>query len=182
MSRWAWIDRVTNVAILTLALLLGVLLWQRYHIGERPNVQVPIGSQVKLQRVDWVGNGTTVILVLSTECRFCSQNAALYADIASYLRATQYGRSIALLPEDISRSGPYLANLKVRPDEIREGPVAAVGAKATPTIVVIGRDGRVIKSWVGRLSASAAAAVLRDISSIASKNRPRECSACAISQ
>ncbi|HEX2835740.1 MAG TPA: hypothetical protein VHW00_22185 [Thermoanaerobaculia bacterium] len=182
ITRWIWIDRIANISIVAMAIFAAILLCGRYRSDWRSDVVVPAGSATQLQQVNWAGNGLTIVLALSTECRFCSANAGLYSEIASTLRTKQVGRTIAIFPQDLSHSRAYLARLKVTPDEIRQGSIASAGAKATPTIIAIGSDGRVLKSWVGGLSEGDAAGVLREISAIAERPRTALCSPCASSR
>lgn len=179
MGRWIWIDRLANIAILTLAIVVGVVLWRQHVARTPPDVKVPVGSHVNLKNVDWPTNRFTVILALSTDCHFCSDNAVLYRDIVNALRANRIGKTVAVLPQQLSSSREYLSMLKVMPDEIRPGSARGAVAKATPTIIAVGADGRVLKSWVGRLSQRDAETALREITALATS--AQSCTSCGSS-
>jgi hypothetical protein len=140
------------------------------------HVEVPVGSFVRLERVDWRANRFTVVLALSTECRFCSDNAGLYRNITNALRTNRLGKSVAVLPQEVSNSQAYLSGLKVTPDEIMRVAEGSGVARATPTIIAVGADGRVLKSWVGRLPQPSAEFALREI--VAFATRAASCKSC----
>jgi hypothetical protein len=166
VGRWTWIDRLANIAILALAIVVGIVAWRQYVARAPHDINVPVGSLVNLENVDWPKNQLTIVLALSTECEPCSRNAVLYRDIANALRTNQVGKTVAVLPQQVSRSREYLSELKVVPDEIRQRAASPFVAKATPTIIAVGADGRVVKSWAGSLSQREAESALREITTI----------------
>ncbi len=178
MTRWVWIDRLANVAIVVLALLVGLVAWRRYLFQHPPDVSIPAGSVIELKSVDWPANGFTVVLALSTECHFCSENAPLYRDIADRLRQNRIGRTVAVLPQSLPQSREYLGAMRVVPDSVLQQVPSF--AKATPTIAAVGPNGRVLRAWVGRLSVRDSAAALREIELLAAQG-VRACQSCGTS-
>ena len=181
MRRWLSLDRLANIAIVAMGIVAVISTMRYFHARTvaHPDVLVPAGSRVALQHVNWAGNKLTVVFALSTECHFCSGNAALYRSIVDSLRATHNGVTVALLPQQVVLSRQYLSALNVTPDQVVQNSIAAVGARATPTIIAVDSQGRVLKSWVGRLSENDAAAVRREIVSLGQKSHP--CSTCGTS-
>jgi len=149
------IELTTNIAIITVALLLGIVLVKNYLLPRAPNSPptVPTGSKVSLQNVNWAAKKRTLLMVISSSCHFCTESADFYKKLA-YER-TKYDDMgiIALLPQDVGAGQAYLKTLGVSVDEVRQSPLNAVGVTATPTLILVDDKGVVTDSWVGKLSA-----------------------------
>lgn len=172
---WIWVDRIANFAILIVAVLLIVIVGRRFQARTAPDVSVPVGSHVTIDSVNWLSNRFSVVLVLSTECKFCADNADLYREIAGTLRTKRLGKTVAVFPQNGVRAQEYLRALNVVPDETLDvGSVLSI-SRATPTIIAVDGDGRVVKSWVGRLSRREAQTVLNEIVVLSSSS---QCSSC----
>lgn len=158
----AWYKRVellANLAIIVVALLLGAVLVKRYLWPGTPQreaverAQIKPGDKLSLPGLDWNKGDRTLLLVLSTTCRFCTESAPFYQRLAQEKTRNTNVNLVAILPQTVSESQKYLNDLGVSVDEIRQATPDAVKAVATPTLIIVDRTGAVIDSWVGKLPA-----------------------------
>jgi cytochrome oxidase Cu insertion factor (SCO1/SenC/PrrC family) len=150
------IELTTNIAIITVAILLGIVLVKNYLLAgpkQDPSAPptVPVGTKISLQDVNWGAKKRTLLMALSDTCRYCTESADFYKKLAQEKTKHDDVRIIAVLPQDVSAGQAYLNKLGVVVDEVRQSPLDAVGVKATPTLIIIDDKGVVTASWVGKL-------------------------------
>ena len=150
------IELTTNIAIITVAILLGIVLVKNYLLsGPKPDPSapptVPTGTKISLPDVNWGAQKRTLLMALSDTCRFCTESADFYKKLAQERAKHGDVRIIAVLPQDLSAGQAYLNKLGVSVDEVKQSPLDAVGVKATPTLIVVDDKGVVTASWVGKL-------------------------------
>lgn len=165
----AWYKRVeflANLAIVAVALVLGAVLVKRYLWPATPHpvavgrAQIKPGTKLSLPGVDWNKRDRTLLLVLSTTCRFCTESAPFYQRLAQEKAKNTSVNLVAVLPQTVGESQKYLNDLGVSVDDIRQAPLDAVKAVATPTLIMVDRTGLVSESWVGKLPAEKEVEVL----------------------
>jgi hypothetical protein len=72
------IELFSNIGIIVVAILLGIVLVNRYLLPTSPNSEtmerpeIKPGMKLSLPGVDWNRGDRTLLIVLSTNCRFCS--------------------------------------------------------------------------------------------------------------
>jgi thioredoxin-related protein len=160
------IELIANIAIIVVALLIGVFTVKRYLLPTSQPIQPEVESGVKtgvkltLPAVDWEKNRQTLLLVLSKGCRFCTESAAFYQQLARQRGDRQNVRLVAVLPQEISEGQKYLSELGVTVDEIRQALPSALGARGTPTLILVNSAGLVTDSWVGKLPSDKESEVL----------------------
>ncbi len=150
------IELTTNIAIITVAILLGIVLVKNYLLsGPKPDPgvppTVPVGTKMSLQDVNWAAKKRTLLMALSDTCRYCTESADFYKKLAQEKAKHDDVRIIAVLPQDVTAGQAYLNKLGVSVDEVRQSPLEAVGVRATPTLILIDDKGVVTASWVGKL-------------------------------
>jgi hypothetical protein len=157
--------RVANIALNVFLIVAGTLtcadIVQRYATSKRvaargdatrQAAQVPSpGSPVSVPGVEWNKTGRpTLVFGISTGCHFCSASAPFYKRL---LTKTGAGLSMmAVAPEPVDQTRLYLNRLGIPISNVRQAALADVGIRGTPTLVVVDRSGRVIKSWRGFLT------------------------------
>jgi hypothetical protein len=161
-------DRVVNCAIL-LTCVVCAAIWADYaylrplRIGPG-NPTLRIGSVLPpLTGVDADNQEGTLLIVISSSCRYCLESLPFYRALLSARdnRRTRLGIVIASFDSvtDITR---MLADGAVRPDAVvtldRQGPIRV---RMTPTIVHLDRQRRVLHTWEGELPHGREAVVLR---------------------
>lgn len=160
------VELLANLGILVIALLLGITLVNRYLRPASPGpeatqeMRVKPGTKLSLSGMDWQRSENTLLMVLSTNCHFCSESSPFYQRLAQERVGGKEVRLVAVLPQPPAESEKYLAEHGINVDEIRQSTPGAVYAKATPTLILVDRTGAVVQSWVGKLPAEKEAEVI----------------------
>lgn len=151
------VELLSNISIIVVATLLGVVLVHRYLLPGSLKSQAVEGAQIKpgmklsLPGVDWGRSTKTLLLVLSTNCHFCTESAPFYQRLAQEKAKHGDTSLIAVMPQSVSEAQKYLSDHGISVDQIRQATSGAPYARATPTLIMVDRTGSVIESWVGKL-------------------------------
>jgi hypothetical protein len=151
------VEFLANVGIIVVAILLGAVLVTRYLLPASPKpeaaeaARIKPGMKLSLSGVDWEKGGKTLLMVLSTNCRYCTESAPFYQQLAQRRGGREDVRIIAVLPQNIGEAQKYLSDHGITVDEIRQAAPAAALARATPTLIIVDRTGSAVESWVGKL-------------------------------
>lgn len=160
------IELLANVAIIVVAVLLGGVLVRRYLLPASPQpdmaerVQIKPGTKLSLPDVDWGRSERTLLMVLSTNCHFCTESAPFYQRLAQEKARHGSVSLVAILPQGGDEAQKYLSELGVPVDEIRQATLKDIPVRGTPTLILVDRTGGVVDSWVGKLPAEKEAEVL----------------------
>lgn len=118
-----------------------------------PPPPIEAGRQLKLP-ASASDNGKTasLLLMLSTNCRFCTESMPFYARLAE-LPAVREKRVrlsvISLQPPTLMQE--YLSAHGLGVSAVFTVPEAGIAVPGTPTLVLAGADGVVVDSWYGAL-------------------------------
>jgi thioredoxin-related protein len=160
------IELVANIAIIIVALILAAVLVKRYLLpNAEPNQvatdrSIKAGTKLSVDGVDWAKNERTLVLALSTECRYCTESAPFYQRLAQKRSEGVRIKLVAVLPQEISQSQKYLNDHRITVDDVKQARPSSLGVAGTPTLIIADRTGTVTKSWVGKLPAEKEAEVL----------------------
>ena len=144
------LDLVLTVAIILAAVILGVQLVRRYYLN--PPQQLRIGGKAIIEGVDPSAYDRVLILAYSSECTYCSESAPTYKRLINALSGGKHVRQIALLPQGLEQSKPYLEQLGIAVDDLRQADLRKLGIYWVPTLVAIDRNGVVSHLWNGNIS------------------------------
>jgi hypothetical protein len=147
-------EMVANIAIVLVAILLGVVLVKNYLLPKpQPTMPTPVaaGTKLSLPGVDWKANGRTLVLALSTVCRYCTESGPFYQRVAQQRATNQNIRLVAVFPQSVADGQKYLSDLGVTVDEVRQARLDSINVMATPTLILANADGVVAESWQGKL-------------------------------
>lgn len=166
MTIYKKVEMAANVAIIIVAVLLGTVIIKNHIISPRTqqspaSVSTPKSENLSTIGVDWTQSKQTLILVLSTECHYCSESAPFYRQLASIPRST---RLIALLPQPVAESRDYLKKLGVGVDDVKQIEFSTIQVSGTPTLLLVNANGTVTKTWIGKLPDDQQKEVLKAIS------------------
>ena len=146
------IEVVANIAILVVACLLAIVLVKSYLLSEPRLALGPetesIKPAVSSLGIDWKANGQTLLLAISSSCRYCTESAPFYRKLAERKANTHL---VAVLPQSVEDGRKYLNTLGVSVDEIRQSSLEQIGVRGTPSLVLVDDSGVVKNFWVGRL-------------------------------
>lgn len=165
------LEIASHIAIIVVAILLSIILVKNYLLprndqqpnGPAPTQLVGTGTRLSLPDVDWARNRRTLVAVLSTTCRYCTESASLYQQIATERLKRDDVKTIALFPQPVADAQQYLNQLGVTVDEIKQVEPSAVNARGTPTLLMVDETGTVKKVWIGKLPPEKEAEVLTQL-------------------
>lgn len=161
------IEFAANVAIIVVAILLGVVLVRNYLFRSPTPTQIPAvagietGTKLSLSGVDWNTSKRTLVMALSTECHFCTESAPFYQRLAQERARNLNLRLIAVFPQKSQESLEYLKGLAVNVDDVRQSELASLGVSGTPTLILLNNQGVVEDTWRGKLNGDREGDVLR---------------------
>jgi len=152
------IEIASNIAIITVALLFGSVLVSRYLLPASTPKPVAVeddgitaGTKLPLADVDWSKSDKTLLLVLSTTCRYCTESTPFYQKLVQQKAGRGNVRLIAVMPQSINEAQRYLSEHKISIDEVRQASLNTINVRGTPTLIVVDRTGAVVQSWAGKL-------------------------------
>jgi hypothetical protein len=94
--------------------------------------------------------GSTVVLYLSSTCRFCNQSVPFYREL-SRVRTIERFRIVAIGREPAPSLKSYLALHEIDVDQVLSVGTRSLKMTATPTLLIVDSSSRVLDSWVGLL-------------------------------
>ena len=149
----------SNVAIIVVAVVLGVYLIGRYFSppsvpASGATVQaeaIKPGAKLPLVNVDWSGSDRNLLMVLSTACHFCSESMPFYKRLIEKNAAGKSVRMIAALPQDVPEATKYLADNNVTVDQVIKANPGEAMVRGTPTLLLVDKNGVVLDTWIGKL-------------------------------
>ncbi len=163
------LEAITNIAIIVVAILLGIFLVQKMffvkHKSSDPAViqTTPIvGEQIQLSDVIWANQPKTILLVLQKGCRFCTESSPFYRELIKKAQMKNI-RVIAVLPQNKEDSEKYLIELGLPKIDVKQASLKSLKVRGTPTIFFINDKGEVLKFWVGRLTPNKESEVVNEL-------------------
>ncbi|HEY0097694.1 MAG TPA: hypothetical protein VGB76_01970 [Pyrinomonadaceae bacterium] len=164
-------ELIANIAIIVVAILLSGVLVKRYifsgnEAASAPAVdrRIPAGTKAALPGVDWAKNGETLVLVLSRDCRYCTQSAPFYQRLTRAAAGRPDLHLLAVLPQEVEVGKSYLNELGVSVNDVRQASPSTTGAAVTPTLILVDDKGIVKNSWIGQLATPEENEVLSQLS------------------
>lgn len=149
------IQVASNIAIIVVALLFAGVLVNRYLFSASPKTaeseSIKIGTKLSVSDVDWSKSDKTLVLALSTTCRYCTESTPFYQKLAQQKAERGDVRLVAVLPQTVGEAARYLTEHNVSVDEIRQASLDTINVKGTPTLIVVDKTSAVVQSWVGKL-------------------------------
>jgi hypothetical protein len=114
---------------------------------------VAVGDELTLDNVVWSTSPHTLVLALQPNCTFTEASVPFYRDLLSSMAAAGTP-AILVTPHPLSVATHMLASYGLSIAESRQARFSSIGVPGSPTLLLVGKDGRVKDSWVGRLSPS----------------------------
>jgi thiol-disulfide isomerase/thioredoxin len=150
----AKLEAIANVAVIVVALAVGYVVLGRYVSARHAPRSVAAGDRLgKIPGVDWHQHDHTLVLVLNTGCHFCEQSVPFYQKLAETQGpAGNDLEIIAAFPNDANMVGEFMTRANLRIRSVAEVTLDELRVVATPTLILVNRDGRVERTWVGALS------------------------------
>jgi thioredoxin-related protein len=157
MSSLKKIELIANLAIIIVAILLSAILISLClpHTPSKAvvaeSLRIMPGTKLSLPGLAWDKGSQTLLIVLSTNCHYCTESAPFYQRLVQQKARRKDIHLVAILPESAGEAQKYLSAQGISVDEIRQSAPNAVYARSTPTLILVDRTGSVIETWVGKL-------------------------------
>lgn len=147
------IDLLTNILTIIVAIIIISLAIQRYLLPSGSASKSPtVGRTVTLANFDLSGSNRNVLVVMMKGCRFCEESMDFYKSLINERQGTG-NNVIAVFPPGSSEIGAYLRNFGLTEIEVKYADLSGMEeVDGTPTIIVTDPNGKITKSWVGKLS------------------------------
>lgn len=153
------VEIFSNIAIILVAFLFGGVLIYRYVISPSTtptqalakDAIIKKGTKLELSDTDWNKSDKTLVMALSTKCRFCTESTPFYKKIAEKKATNENVRLIVVTPQEITEAKEYLEKHKLTVNEVKQSALNQIQVKGTPTLILVDHNGAVIESWRGKL-------------------------------
>ena len=160
LSGQSKLENIANLSlIVACALVVGLLFYNQFGHKESEADRQLAGNIVDLKRIGPITSDRALIVILSTECKYCAASTPFYQRIASTPSKME---TIASFRQPAHDGEVYLRKQGI-PFSHVVGGYSLV--PATPTILLIDRSGKVRKAWVGKLPAEEEQEVIHQLQS-----------------
>ena len=163
-------ELLAQVSTIAIAIILAVAVIQYRKAPPQTKPTPPVsfaalrvGEQVSLVGVDWSKNERTLLMALSDQCHFCSASAPFYQRLTKEMSAQEKITLIAVFPQPVNEARDYLNSLGISIADVRQSSFDALGVMATPTLVLVNKEGIVINTWRGQLPPNKEDEVLKQL-------------------
>lgn len=118
-----------------------------------PEHEIQPGTQLIIRGVDWSRSDRTLVLALRKGCHYCEESMPFYRQLADMQRAGQLQTEIvAVLPNDADAAHEFMESSGLSVTTVPKIPLESIQVEGTPTVILVDRSGRVVRSWEGVLS------------------------------
>lgn len=125
-----------------------------------PSLLVP-GTRIALNGVSWGSKNQSLLLVLSTNCKFCALSKGFYQQIVRAARQGGKTELIAAFPQETATAHQYLQESGLHMDRVLQIVPSSIGVRGTPTLVLVDTKGVVLRVWYGQLLPNSETEVLQ---------------------
>jgi hypothetical protein len=157
MSTRSRLETVTNIAVLVAAVFV-VVYFAKLSLGSTGSTGEaagpPIGTRLaQVEGYDWSMHERTLVLALRTDCVYCEASMPFYKRLAA--TAGEDGAAYGVLsafPQgkvDVERLQSRVG-LHIR--AVANADLHALGVSGTPTLILVDRNGTVLRTWIGQLA------------------------------
>jgi len=145
------IETIANIAVILVAILVATVFVKNNFIKSAPAPrQSMVGQTIKLDGIDAHAANVTVLLALSSSCRFCDASSAFYQRLTALRRDTgNKFQTVGVFRESVESAQEYLTKKGLIFDGVISNPTDDLKVHGTPTMLMVNSEGKVIKEWVG---------------------------------
>jgi thioredoxin-related protein len=152
MSR---LEKATNVAIIIACVFLVGTLVRNYYLSRNSDIdatpEIPKGTEIKLPIAQ--SAVPTLVLALSKSCHFCTESVPFYQKLASFKNSSpQRLRLVAVLPDKQEEAEAYVKGNGIGVDSVVSLPLANLGVRGTPTLLLLDGQNKLEEIWIGKMS------------------------------
>ena len=158
------LEVLTNIITVCVLAFFVVVILQKQHSGRNQPIkgaEPEVGSQYgPIAGLDFTQSDKTLVLAISSECKFCRASAPLYRQLRERSEHNKAVKLVMIHPSSDSTFGEFsrqngLGEVSVFPADFED-----LKLIRTPALVLVNRGGRIQKVWIGKLSEKQEAEVL----------------------
>ena len=147
------LDKVTHVLLCVAAVLvLGFQVYPHFHkvVQPRTKIQTVVGQTLHNTGLK-LTTDRNLVLLISSSCMYCLASVPFYQSLSE--RKQPADLNVQVIFREGKRVSPtFLKDSKINLPVTENIDFTALKVQATPTILLLDRNGKVINSWVGLLS------------------------------
>lgn len=155
VSRFA--NRIVTIVIICAVsvvwYLVGHNAWMRF---KAPSEDYQLnGGKIRHSARVWEGKQWSVVLVLSTSCKYCERSMDSYRALIQTARAAAGSevQIVAAFPQAVEESSAYLEQHGVSADRVLSLNPNVFGIGGTPVLMLVARQGIIKHAWSGAVDA-----------------------------
>ncbi len=169
------IEVFTNIAIILVALVLGVVLVKKFLLtnetaATQPKKNISVGEKVSFDQINWASNKNTLLLVLSKDCHFCTESVPFYQKLNQELAQNPSVKIAAVFPQDTQTAQEYLKSKSLDIAQVYQANPPSLGVGGTPTMLLVDENGNVVETWFGKLVSDEEQKVIDRLRSVSGKS------------
>lgn len=153
------IETLTNIIFICLAIIVGTVFVRNMMTQpSQPNISnssdTPrVGEQLPdMQKYKWASHEQTLVLALRKGCKYCEESMPFYRNLVELKQANKISANIISVfqdPEQLAQE--VIKTEKLAVDVISDTKLSNLKVNGTPTLILVDKQGKVLKSWVGKL-------------------------------
>jgi redoxin len=161
---WKVVENVTNIAVVVFVLLGGVFFYFTYK-NNQPVGMLPIGASLPaLTGYNWQSNSHSLVLVLRKDCHFCEESMPFYRKVYDLDKGDDLKvQMIAVFPDSAQEVNQVLHANNLPIPGISEFALSNLSVSGTPTLILVDRNGKIEKTWVGKLDSQGEKSVVAEM-------------------
>jgi thiol-disulfide isomerase/thioredoxin len=148
------VETIVNVTVIVVALAIGFVLLRGKIAGPHIPRSVAVGDRLgQVPGVDWSRHRRTLVLALNSGCHFCQDSAPFYQRLAQARRiAADDVEIVAVFSNDPEAVRQLMKDEGLALRSVPAVRLEKLGITRVPTLLLVGQDGRVERTWLGLLT------------------------------
>ncbi len=148
------LEAIANVTVIVVALAVGFVVLRGKIAAPHIPRSVAAGDRLgQIPDIDWSRHRRTLVLALNSGCHFCQDSAPFYQRLAQAQRpGTDDVEIVALFPNAPEAVRQLMKDEGLAFRSVSAVPLEKLGITGFPTLLLVGRDGRVERTWLGLLT------------------------------
>jgi hypothetical protein len=128
--------------------------------GPSTSARLAVGSRVSIPNANWQARKRTLVFALQEGCGYCLASFQLYRDLLASVSPDRLSVFV-IVPGPPEEARSYLREHGLPFLDVRAADFDEIGVVGTPTLLLVGADGRLEEQWTGKLPPSKEAEVFR---------------------
>jgi hypothetical protein len=156
-----------NIAVILVSILV-LSIWAWSYLKPIPKTQFQAALQIEqhfapLTGIDYKDSPRTLLVALNSKCIHCNESISFYKRIVESQRQGGSARVIALFSEPEAVVKPYLLQNQLDVIAAPSVDFNTANITATPTLVLVDRNGDILDFWIRKLSQETEQQVMKAI-------------------